>query len=111
MRYWGSADIDPQSEMVLTLKPDRDVAIFAAGQGFKYIAKENKVISTSFKEYTFAKEGEKTVRIIADRRSMEISINDEIIMTFSVALPNFFWVETDYYVEGTLYDLESIWSE
>ena len=111
VRYWGSADIDPQTEMVLTLKPDRDVAIFAAGQGFKYIAKENKVISTSFKEYTFAKEGEKTVRIIADRRSTEISINDEIIMTFSVALPNFFWVETDYYVEGTLYDLESIWSE
>ena len=96
---------------MLTLKPDHDVTIFAHDQGFKYIAKENKIISTSFKEYEFEEKKDLTVHIIADRRSTEMCINDEIMLTFSSSQPSFFQVLTDYYIEGVVYKLESIWDK
>ena len=65
----------------------------------------------SFKEYVFAEKKDITLRIIADRRTTEMCLNDEIILTFSSVQPNFFWVETDYYIEGTLYELDSIWEK
>lgn len=111
VKYWGSADAEPQTEIVLALKPDHDATFIMSSQGFKYIANENKIITSSFKEYTFGDKGEKHLRIIVDRRSVEMCLNDEIILTFSSDQPNFFQVLTDYYIEGTIYDLESIWDK
>lgn len=111
VKYWGGADIDPQTEIVLTLDKDHDAAFIASSQGFKYIASENKIITSSFKEYKFAEKKDINLRIIVDRRSIEMCLNDEIILTFSSVQPNFFMVDTDYYIKGTIYDLDSIWEK
>ena len=100
-----------QTETVFTLRCDMDATVLAADLGFKYIAKDNKIITTSFKEYTFADRKDIEVRIIADRRSIEMFLNDEIVLTFS-AQPVSLQILNDYYkIWGTVYELESIWEK
>ena len=88
------------------------IALQRGNEGFCYYPNERKIVATSKKEYRLCKDGTPTVRLFADKRSLEFFVNGEICLTY-FATPEtqplkISGVES---IKATEYTLESIWNK
>lgn len=98
------------SETVFVLKRNEDAEIRIGSAGFRYEAEYNRIASSSGKACEIYSEGDLEVRVFADRNSVEIYIQNEIVMSFSVN-PEYMEIESEGEVAVTQYELKSIWDE
>lgn len=105
----GEIQLARPSETVFALHSDRDARIDICGVGFSYEAESRCIRTTSGKECTLCSEGDLEVRLIADCRSVEIYIQNEIAMSFFVK-EKVLCIDCDYALPFTQYTLKSIWN-
>ena len=98
------------SENVFVLNRNQDARISIGSAGFFYDAQKNRITTSSGKECEIYSEGDLAVRVFADRNSVEIYIQNEIVMSFSLN-PEWMEIETDKDTAVTRYELKSIWDE
>lgn len=104
----GITQLPVPSETVFTLKGTQDARIVCGKTWFAYEAAARIIKTLSGKEYQFETGSDLFVRLIADTRSVEVYIQDEIVLSFDVA-PWELHVECGYELGGVRYRLESIW--
>lgn len=97
-------------EIVFTLKKDRDAHIEIGNKWFSFNSKTHTIDSCSEKSYELSSDDDLSVRIIVDKRSAEIYLNNEITMSFSVK-DAAIKADCDYSVGAKLYSLKSIWEK
>lgn len=100
-------------EYVFTLN-NQDVTFTVNGEKFSFRAKERKIISDcrNYKEYDIISEGELTVRMFADVKSVEFFIADEVSLTYYIdTRVTEVMVDALEPIKATVYDLKSIWEE
>ncbi len=100
-------------EYVFTLG-DNDVTFTVRDESFTYLAKDRKIISNTryHKEYQFITEGDITVRMFADTKSIEFFMADEISLTYYADTRiHDLKVESNKPLKATVYNLKSIWEK
>ena len=98
------------SETLFTLKKGHNASIRIGNSGFDYCAQDHKIITTASREYAFYSPDDLEVRMITDTRSVEIYLQNEIVVTFHVH-PEALSVECDYEIVAEQYTLKSIWTK
>ena len=99
------------TETVFTLKCDKDACISFGEQKVIFNSAQNKIYTESpkgDKEYGFFEKSDMQVRIIADTRSVEIFIKDEMVISF-FTVDKKFNLECEYEIDAKQYSLKSIW--
>lgn len=95
-------------EIAFTLKKGIDAKVRVDSVGFDYIGDEHKIISTTSRQGEIIYDGEIEVRIIVDKRTTEIYVANEMVLSFNGKKENV-TVQTDYELKGEYYPLKSIW--
>lgn len=96
------------SETDFVLDRNQDARISIGSAGFFYDAQTNRITTSSGKECEVYSEGNLAVRVFADKNSVEVYVQNEIVMSFSVN-PEWMEIKTDGQVSITQYELKSIW--
>lgn len=107
----GTNTLPTPTETVFSLKGDKNITLSFGEQKVIFNAAENKIYIKSpkgDKEYQFFEKSDMKVCVIADTRSVEIYIKDEMVISFFTVEKNL-TVDCDYEIIATQYKLKSIW--
>ena len=106
----GEVKIPVPGEVVFELDGSKDAEVRMGKAGFSYDAKTHQITTSSEKKYTLGHAEKLSLRILIDKRSAEMYVNDEIAMSFFVkAEEEALTVTAEGSVKATVYALKSIW--